>query len=139
MDGDGELARARWRAVDRDVLLASLAALSLALVLQVTPARDGVTLLGRRLPEVCATKRLFDVDCPGCGLTRSFVVGARGDLAGAARLHPLGAVLLLFTAAQVPYRLVRLLRAPRAAHGPHRAPGRAPGRAPDWTPDRGHP
>lgn len=102
-------ARPSARTVDREVLAVALVVLLLAAALQVTPAKDGVILLGWRLPEVCGSKRLLGVDCPGCGLTRSFVVGVRGDLAEATRLHPLGAVLLLFTAAQVPYRAARLL------------------------------
>lgn len=102
--------RATGRAVDRDILLVAVGVLLLAAALQVTPARDGVTLFGWRLPEVCTAKRALGVECPGCGLTRSFVLGVRGDLGAATRLHPLGAVLLLFTASQVPYRAARLLR-----------------------------
>lgn len=108
--GPETLARHRRR-VDRDLLLAALAILLVAAVLEVTPARDGVTLFGWRVPDVCATKRAFGVGCLGCGLTRSFVVGVRGDLAGAAALHPVGAVLVVLTAFQVPYRAVRLVRA----------------------------
>lgn len=107
-----EHARPRRRTVDRDILVVALAVLLAAAALQVTPARDGVTLLGWRLPDVCTTKRAFGLGCPACGLTRSFVVGVRGDLVGATRLHPLGAVLLLLTASQVPYRAARLLRDP---------------------------
>lgn len=103
-------ARTSRRAVDRDILIVALGVLLVAAALQVTPARDGVTLFGWRLPEVCTAKRVLGVGCPGCGLTRSFVVGVRGDLAGATRLHPLGAVLLVFTASQVPYRAARLVR-----------------------------
>lgn len=109
--GQPAFSPAPQRRVDRDLLLAALAILLVAAVLDVTPARDGVTLLGWRLPEVCTTKRALGVACPGCGLTRSFVVGVRGDLAASARLHPVGAVLLLLTAFQVPYRAVRLARA----------------------------
>lgn len=95
--------------LDRDLLVVALAILGLAALLQVTPARDGVTVLGWQLPELCSAKRFFDLSCPGCGLTRSFVVGVRGDLAGSFALHPVGALLLLLTAAQVPYRAARLL------------------------------
>lgn len=104
------------RRVDRDLLIVALAILLAAAALQVTPARDGVTLLGWRLPETCLTKRVLGRECAGCGLTRSFVVGVRGDLVGAAQLHPLGAALLVLFAAQVPYRAARLLAGPRADH-----------------------
>lgn len=100
------------REVDRDVLVIALLVLGLAALLQVTPARDGVMLFGWRLPESCGTKRFLDIGCPGCGLTRSFVLGVRGD-PEAFRLHPLGPALLLLVVAQVPFRAARLLRARR--------------------------
>lgn len=106
---------------DRDLLVVALAVLALAALLQVTAARDGVTILGWQLPEVCGAKRFLGVSCPGCGLTRSFVVGVRGDLAGAFALNPVGLLLLLLTAAQVPYRAARLagwIRRPRLAARP---------------------
>ncbi|MCO5171354.1 MAG: DUF2752 domain-containing protein [Planctomycetes bacterium] len=98
------------RRVDRDLLLASLAALLVAAALQVAPARDGVTLLGWRLPEVCVTKRLVDVGCPACGLTRSVVATVHGEWRDALRLHPVGPLLVALAAAQVPFRAARLLR-----------------------------
>lgn len=100
------------REVDRDLLVIAVLVLALAALLQVTPARDGVMLFGWRLPESCLAKRVTDVGCPGCGLTRSFVLGVRGD-PEAFRLHPLGPALLLLLVAQVPYRAARLLRARR--------------------------
>jgi hypothetical protein len=78
-------------------------------ILEPTPARDGVTLLGVRLPEVCTIKRLEWGECPGCGLTRSFVLGVRLD-PEAFRLHPAGPLLLLVVVAQLPYRVYRLRR-----------------------------
>jgi hypothetical protein len=42
---------------------------------------------------VCPTAALLDVPCPGCGLTRATLAFARGDFAGALRLHPLVPVL----------------------------------------------
>lgn len=89
-------------------LLAALGVITAALVLQPTPSREGLSLLGVPLPPTCASMRL-GLPCPGCGLTRSFVLGVRLD-PEAFRLHRLGPLLLLAVVAQVPYRGWRLLR-----------------------------
>lgn len=81
--------------------------LGLALLLQVTPDGQGVTLFGWRLPESCLVKATTGGSCPGCGLTRSFVSGARLDPA-AFRFHPLGPLLLLALVLQIPYRAYRI-------------------------------
>jgi hypothetical protein len=63
---------------------------------------------GLTLPTVCGSRLLFGIDCPGCGLTRSFVALAKGDLAASFRYHHLGWVLALAVLAQIPYRIWRL-------------------------------
>lgn len=65
------------------------------------------------LPEVCQSKVLLGIDCPGCGLTRSFVHLAHGDLAASLGVHPVGWLVALFVLAQVPYRIWAL----RTANG----------------------
>jgi len=57
------------------------------------------------LPEVCQSKVLFGVDCPGCGLTRSFVHLAHGNIPASLAVHPLGWLVALFVLAQFPYRI----------------------------------
>jgi Protein of unknown function (DUF2752) len=98
-----------WRA-DRDLVVVALLVLVLGLLLEVTPAQDGVTLFGWRLPESCATQRYLGYGCPGCGLTRSFILGLRGELGAAYRLNAVGPLLLLTLMVQLPYRGLRLLR-----------------------------
>jgi hypothetical protein len=88
---------------DRDLFLLSLAVILVAFSLQVTSARDGITVFGVQLPEICGMKRMGWGECPGCGLTRSFVLGVRLK-AEAFRLHPAGPILLLVVAGQIPYR-----------------------------------
>lgn len=77
-------------------------------LLQPTPAHDGLTLFGVRLPESCGAKRLGG-SCPGCGLTRSVVLSARLEPAALA-LNPLGPAVLLLLVGQIPWRLWRLAR-----------------------------
>jgi hypothetical protein len=62
-----------------------------ATVLLATLARAGIDpLAGLRL---CWSRLLFDRACPGCGLTRSFVAIANGDLARAFACNPTGPVV----------------------------------------------
>ncbi len=43
----------------------------------------------------CLWRRSLGVDCPSCGLTRSFLAVGRGDLSAAVRHHPAGPFLFL--------------------------------------------
>jgi hypothetical protein len=47
------------------------------------------------LPHVtlCLFERVTGRPCPGCGMTRSILRLAQGDLVGSLRMHPLGVVL----------------------------------------------
>jgi hypothetical protein len=60
------------------------------------------------LPETCGCRMLFGIECPGCGLTRSFIALASGDMAESIRFHRLGWFLALAIALQIPYRLFSL-------------------------------
>src|SRR6478752_10538865 len=60
------------------------------------------------LPPLCASRALFDIECPGCGLTRSFVALAAGDIQESWQLHRLGWLLALAVVGQIPYRLYAL-------------------------------
>jgi hypothetical protein len=65
-------------------------------------------LPGLSLPQTCASRSILGVDCPGCGLTRSFVALAHGDIAASFHFHQVGWVIALFVIAQIPYRIYRL-------------------------------
>jgi len=62
-----------------------------------------------RLPELCTFKAQTGISCPGCGLTRSFVALARGDLSTAWRFNPVGLLLFGLLLYQIPYRLVAIV------------------------------
>ena len=49
-----------------------------------------------RAPPVCWSKLLLHHDCAGCGLTRSFVAIAGGDIHAGARWNPLGPAFYLY-------------------------------------------
>jgi hypothetical protein len=76
-----------------------------------TDARDRVGptwLSGVWLPELCGSRALFGVECPGCGLTRSFIALAHGDLAGSFAYHRVGWLLAMAVLLQFPYRILSL-------------------------------
>ena len=99
----------------KEVLFFSLMALIAAPLLQVYP-NERVGVRGHPdllLPPTCMSRTLFGVDCPACGLTRSFVHLASGDWIASVQCHRLGWLLMLVAAIQVPYRLAILLGARR--------------------------
>jgi uncharacterized protein DUF2752 len=55
----------------------------------------------------CSVRHFLGVDCPGCGLTRSFVALIRGDIRGSVDIHPLGLII----AAWLVYMFFRALYA----------------------------
>ncbi len=63
---------------------------------------------GLKLPPLCMSRAWFGVECPGCGLTRSFVALAEGDIARSLSFHRVGWLMALAVAVQVPYRLYEL-------------------------------
>jgi hypothetical protein len=62
------------------------------------------------LPPLCPVKALTGRDCPGCGLTRSFVSLAHGDLGGSWRHHRMGVVLFVAVLYQLVYRPIMIAR-----------------------------
>jgi hypothetical protein len=83
----------------------------LSLVLRVSGRESVVApLLNRPLPQVCTLKRLAGVDCPGCGLTRSFICLAHGDVRGGWRHNPAGFLFFALVLFQAPYRIAQIWR-----------------------------
>lgn len=65
------------------------------------------------LPELCNLKRFTGIECPGCGLTRSFICMAHGEWYAAWKFHAAGPIWFIAVVAQVPYRIWQLLRLKR--------------------------
>ena len=99
--------RAR-RSTDRWLLVLSLGVVLASVVL--TPSTEAVSLFGWTVPPLCVFSALFDLECFGCGLTRSFTYMGHGDVRGALELHLLGPILYILVVAQVPLRSWRLWR-----------------------------
>jgi hypothetical protein len=94
----------------RDVLIIAamivIGALSLRLV-----GTDRVAFFfapNHPLPTVCLSRAWLGIDCPACGLTRSFVCLAHGRWRTSLAYHPLGWLMAVLVLAQFPYRLACL-------------------------------
>lgn len=80
----------RARPSDLVVVIAGGAILATAIALAALGSRgiDPIASL-----DLCWSRILLDSDCPGCGLTRSFVALAGGDPARALQCNPVGPIL----------------------------------------------
>ena len=59
------------------------------------------------------SRRMWNMDCPGCGLTRSFISMSHGRFGNAFSFNPAGPIVYLFVLIQIPwhgYQLFRLLK-----------------------------
>jgi hypothetical protein len=94
----------------REMLIACSIIVLLSFLLHV-PSQEKVTIVGLPnlpLPQTCLSKTIFGLDCPGCGLTRSFVCLAHGDWPSAWKFHRLGWLLAISVLFQFPYRVYAL-------------------------------
>lgn len=101
------------------MLLVSAAVVVLAATL--TPSPEAVSIFGFEVPGLCVWRGLTGISCPGCGLTRSFSYLAHGHLVDAFRMNPLGPLLFVVVASQIPWQIYRIWLASPDAGG---APGR---------------
>ena len=93
------------------VLIVCTCVLGLAAILEVREGRQVlIPVWNVPLPEVCSFKRMTGLGCPGCGLTRSFISLAHGQLARAWYYNPAGLLWFGLCAAQIPFRLWQLVR-----------------------------
>lgn len=87
------------------LLTIAMLVLAASFVLQ-PPTNYAVMLpvLDVEIPGICVWRRATGTDCPGCGLTRSFICLAHGDVKSAWRYNPAGLLLFVVCIAQIPYR-----------------------------------
>lgn len=57
------------------------------------------------LPELCQSRVWLRQECPGCGLTRSFIHFFHGRWVASFQVHRFGWLLAVLTVLQIPYRL----------------------------------
>jgi hypothetical protein len=63
-------------------------------------------------PPFCPTALIFDIPCPGCGLTRATVAMLRGEMGAALHLHPLAPILVPLFGGAVALALIDYVRGP---------------------------
>ncbi len=86
-----------------DLGLGGLALAQLAAAAWLVPTAGGGVARadGTPLGALCWLHAAFGIECPMCGMTRSFVALAHGDLAAAFRFHAAGPLLFAAMAALV--------------------------------------
>lgn len=87
--------------------------LSLALSVGDSSAQVILPLVNRPLPPLCQMKMLTGIDCPGCGLTRSFIALGHGQFMESFRFNPAGPLWFAFIALQIPYQALQIMRVRR--------------------------
>ncbi len=82
--------------------------LALSWLMSVGDGRQVELLAGHPLPEICTLHASLGIDCPGCGLTRSFIHLADGNPRAAWQLNPIGILLFVYLLAQLPLAALHL-------------------------------
>ncbi len=113
------LLRGRLRGNIGLLVLCSLIIL-LSIVMSADP--EVARIFGWDVPPMCLFVNLFGTECWGCGLTRSFIFTAHGDLDAAWLVNRGGPPFWVLIASQIPYRSLLIFRGARELKG---APGKA--------------
>ena len=66
-----------------------------------------VTLFGYTIPSLCMFHNLTGFDCPGCGITRSFIFALHGQWYNSYLMHLWGIPLAAIVVFQIPYHFWR--------------------------------
>ena len=95
------------RAPHWPILILCSAAIALSFLLEVRQSEkvEVFGISGANLPPLCMSRLYFDIPCPGCGLTRSFVHLAHGRWQAAWATNRLGWLVFAAALLQIPYRL----------------------------------
>jgi len=93
----------------RDLEILGLALLVITASILFRIDGESVSLQNRvHLPELCLIKATTGIDCPSCGMTRSFLATARADFQSAFTYNPVGVPLFMLVLLQIPFRTMRL-------------------------------
>ena len=106
---DRKATSVRSRHVSMFWIAIAVVVLSFALRVRADQRVSLIGLSGLPAPEMCGSRAWFGIECPGCGLTRSFIRLASGDWSGAIALNRVAPLLAFAVLAQIPYRLAILL------------------------------
>lgn len=77
-------------------------------------SEGGVQLLNLKLPDLCLFHALTGLDCPGCGITRSFIALLHLDFARAFSFNWAGPLVFLLLACHLSARLLGIINPTKA-------------------------
>lgn len=88
------------------ILIICSGIIAAALILTPTKTENPYLKIGRiTLPDTCIFHNLTGLPCPGCGLSRSIVAAAHGEIISSFSLHRLGLLTLAYIMLQFIFRL----------------------------------
>ena len=105
-----ERAVAQLRSRHWTMLVVGIVVISMSMLLSVrdSGSEAKVSMVGIELPPLCGSRIWFGSDCPGCGLTRSFIALSSGEFAKSLEYHRVGWLMWLAIVLQLPYRVFSL-------------------------------
>jgi len=93
------------------VLLLAVAAISLSFVMAIEDDQEVYfPFFSQPMPEVCGSRSLFGVDCPGCGMSRAFISISNLEIERALAFNSASLVVYLFVAIQIPWHATQIFR-----------------------------
>ena len=104
------------RTGDSGIIILCAAAIIISFFLSVE--EDAIYISGfedHPLPESCLFKRITGIECPTCGLTRSFVSVSHFQLRRALRFNQAGVLVYLMILLQIPYRVYIIVKKENSA------------------------
>jgi len=89
-------------------IAAAVIIIATARSLRVEPPRSVFLPFGSDpLPELCSFRHMLKIDCPGCGMTRSFIFASRFQCSNAWNSNPAGILLFASIVLSIPWRLTQ--------------------------------
>lgn len=85
------------------ILIVAICTFAILIAVLLTPTAPGasLTFAGLQLPPTCGSVRTLGIECPGCGLTRSWVSAVHFRLSESFAHHRLGWLVLLYAMLQI--------------------------------------
>lgn len=103
--GLSDLVDARTHPRNYQIFLLSLYASLVLGAMAASASADHVVVAGLQMPPLCPFKLITGLNCPGCGLTRAFVLAFHGQWAASFHMHLWGIPLAFLALLQIPYRI----------------------------------
>lgn len=93
------------------VLLLSVAAIALSFVMTIKDNQEVyLPFTSRPMPEVCGSRILLGVGCPGCGMSRAFISISNLEIDRALAFNSASLVVYLFVVIQIPWQAMQVFK-----------------------------